>query len=177
MKRLAIITRNVRLYDKVRLLCQGSFEILRRTDSLSELSYDLCVIDRALGADEPSRSISISERFSLEELRRGLAALSSLESVSALTVMPSEGVAVFKGKKIKLTDTELRMLSVLLESDGFVERQALLDAVFADGAGDGSVNVYIHYLREKLEKDGDRVIISSRKYGYKIDEKWREKDA
>ena len=34
------------------------------------------------------------------------------------------------------------------------------------------MNVYIHYLREKLEADGEKIILSSRSHGYKIDEKY-----
>ena len=39
----------------------------------------------------------------------------------------------------------------------------------ADG---GIVNVYIHYLREKLEDCGERVIIASRGRGYSLSEKY-----
>ena len=41
-----------------------------------------------------------------------------------------------------------------------------------DDADGGILNVYVHYLREKLEKRGEKIIISSRKSGYKIDEKY-----
>jgi DNA-binding response OmpR family regulator len=37
------------------------------------------------------------------------------------------------------------------------------------------LNVYVHYLREKLE-DGKKIIISSRKLGYKIDERYLTPD-
>ena len=38
------------------------------------------------------------------------------------------------------------------------------------------MNVYVHYLREKLEYNGEKVIISSRKNGYKIDERFFPRD-
>ena len=40
------------------------------------------------------------------------------------------------------------------------------------GADEGVLNVYVHYLREKLERGGEKIIISSRGLGYKIDEKY-----
>ena len=40
-----------------------------------------------------------------------------------------------------------------------------------DGVDGGVVNVYVHYLREKLEKNGERIIISTRNLGYKINER------
>ena len=39
-------------------------------------------------------------------------------------------------------------------------------------ADEKTVNVYIHYLREKLESGGEKIIISSRNMGYKIDSKY-----
>ena len=54
----------------------------------------------------------------------------------------------------------------------FVSRDELSRAVWGEGADGGILNVYIHYLREKLESKGEKVIISSRRGGYKIDGKY-----
>ena len=47
-----------------------------------------------------------------------------------------------------------------------------MKTVWGDGADGGVLNVYIHYLREKLEAGGEKIILSSRKQGYKIVEKY-----
>lgn len=83
------------------------------------------------------------------------------------------GERIFLGEnEIKLTELEGALFTKLYEARGeFVSRGELF-SVFADGSSESMLNVYIHYLREKLERDGTRVIISSRKHGYKIDEKF-----
>ena len=50
-----------------------------------------------------------------------------------------------------------------------MSREELVTAVWGEGADDGVLNVYVHYLREKLEKENERVILYSRKSGYRID--------
>ena len=100
-----------------------------------------------------------------------------------LNLLPSDenvrsGIAVIGGRillgerDIKLTELERSLFMKLYDAKGeFVSRDELF-SVFADGSSESMLNVYIHYLREKLEGDGTRVIISSRKHGYKIDEKF-----
>ena len=51
-------------------------------------------------------------------------------------------------------------------------REEILSTVWGGEADSGVINVYIHYLREKLEVCGEKIILSSRKCGYKIDEKY-----
>ena len=52
----------------------------------------------------------------------------------------------------------------------YVSREELLSRIWQNKTDKGILNVYIHYLREKLEKGGERIIISSRNLGYKINE-------
>ena len=78
---------------------------------------------------------------------------------------------LFGGRKIKLTDMEYALLAVLLESGKeYVSREEIIHKVWNDKADSGVVNVYIHYLREKLESEGEKIILSSRKNGYKLNE-------
>ena len=80
--------------------------------------------------------------------------------------------AVLHGEKIKLTDVEFSLLSVIFEAGGeFISREEILKRVWNDEADGGVINVYVHYLREKLEKGGEKIIISSRKGGYRLNEK------
>ncbi len=69
-----------------------------------------------------------------------------------------------------LTKIEEKLLSLLLAAEGEpVSREALSEALFPKAeAGEGSVTVYIHYLRRKLEKNGERLILSHRGKGYSI---------
>ena len=93
-------------------------------------------------------------------------------------ITPSIGITVageriFIGEReLKLTDLEEALFMKLYSARGEFVCRAELFSVFADGSSESMRNVYIHYLREKLERDGARVIISSRKHGYKIDEKY-----
>ena len=69
-----------------------------------------------------------------------------------------------------LTETEQALLSILLSAKGqIVSKQTLADALFPEAEDkEGSVAVYIHYLRKKLEKDGKKRILSHRNRGYSI---------
>ena len=81
--------------------------------------------------------------------------------------------ALLFGEKIKLTEVEYKLLFELLSAKGeYVSRESLLKRVWGDGFDSGVVNVYVHYLRNKLERDGRKIILSSRKEGYRIDERY-----
>ena len=81
------------------------------------------------------------------------------------------------GKQIKLTEVEYALLRAIAEADGaFISREALKSAVWGEDSSEGLLNVYIHYLREKLERDGEKVILSSRKSGYALAEKFKRRE-
>ena len=67
----------------------------------------------------------------------------------------------------RLSPTEKRLLSFLREAgeDG-VDRETLSRAMFGENAEDGLLNVYICYLRKKLERDGKKRIFAIRGKGY-----------
>lgn len=73
-------------------------------------------------------------------------------------------------KRPPLTDTEEALLSLLLSAKGqIVSKSELANALFPEAEdGEGSVTVYIHYLRKKLEADGKKRILSHRGRGYSI---------
>lgn len=94
--------------------------------------------------------------------------LSKKKEKPALSLSADGRRAVFKGREIKLTTHEAALLSLLLRGgESYTSRSDIANAVWGE-ASDGLINIYIHYLREKLEADGEKVILSSRKYGYKI---------
>ena len=66
-----------------------------------------------------------------------------------------------------LTPTERRLLDALRDADGApVPREELMRRAFGTDAVDGRLNLYIHYLREKLETDGKKRIFACRGKGY-----------
>ena len=81
-------------------------------------------------------------------------------------------LAILDGATVKLTAHEYALLSLLMQGAGkYISRESISESVFG-GAQDGLINIYIHYLRNKLETNGEKIIIASRKLGYKIDEKY-----
>ena len=72
-----------------------------------------------------------------------------------------------------MTEVEYSLLSALAAAKGeFISRTDLRTAVWGTEGTDGLLSVYIHYLREKLEGGGEKVILSSRKAGYALAEKF-----
>ncbi len=92
---------------------------------------------------------------------------------------PSESLALdedsraayFKGEKIELTQREYALLQLLLDRKGeAVSRAEILSYVFEDaGENTNVVDVYINYLRKKIDSAFDvRLISTVRGYGYTI---------
>ena len=104
-----------------------------------------------------------------------LALVESSSDIGEYIVLGGDGRHTYLGdEKIKLTELEYKLLGALISADGdFVTRQELLSSVWGEGFDAGVVNVYVHYLRQKLEKNGKKIILSSRKEGYGIDKKYR----
>ena len=99
--------------------------------------------------------------------------LMNSEPTADLVITENGHTALFKGRKISFTDIEFALLSALERRKGaWVSRDELNFEVWGRESDGSLLNVYVHYLREKLEKNGDKVILSSRKFGYKIDEKY-----
>ena len=66
-----------------------------------------------------------------------------------------------------LTPLEGRLLALLQEAEGKpVSRDALMQALWGDDGTEDKLNLYIHYLRKKLEADGVRRIFACRGRGY-----------
>ena len=97
------------------------------------------------------------------------------ENEPALRLLPDERCAYLNGEKIRLTEVEYHLMSELFSACGeYKSRDELLFSVWGRDADPGVLNVYVHYLREKLERRGEKIILSSRKCGYKISEKYAQ---
>jgi DNA-binding response OmpR family regulator len=81
-------------------------------------------------------------------------------------------LAFIGGRCVKLTEIEYALAALLVERGDFISREEILEKIWGGEADPGIINVYIHYLRGKLETGGERVIISSRLRGYSINPKF-----
>jgi len=89
-----------------------------------------------------------------------------------LTIFPEKHEAYVEGKKIDLTSTEFKILTLLASKKGWVyTRDQILDFLWGQEKAvlDRTVDVHIKHLREKLGKTS-RLIKNVRGVGYKLEE-------
>lgn len=178
---LKIVTRDRYLGQKLRLeLCEDFDRIEVLPSPLGEA--DLWIVDTRACESAPAggTALYLSEQprddgASLPlPLPLGLAARRVRESETAPLVL-SEGERTLRlyGETVRLTEVEFSLLRALVDARGeFVSREALRLAVWGAEGTESVLNVYIHYLREKLERGSEKVILSSRKLGYALAEKF-----
>ena len=169
-KAVAVITEDEFLYQKIFLILQP-YATLTRDRAMAQ--FCLWDVDSVTPPEDKENVVFIGRDdadlqrpFSHEDLIR-------LVSTDEAVLTLGDRCAFLRGRHIKLTEVEFALLSSLFDAKGmFVSREELISAVWGPDFDGGVLNVYIHYLREKLESDGEKIIISSRKNGYKIDEKY-----
>ena len=100
-----------------------------------------------------------------------LRALVTLEE-GEVSIRPSSDwrTVTVGSEAIALSDREARIFALLYEAGGaVVSRRTLAEAVFPEAeAPEDSINVYIHYLRKKLERNKKRLIRAHRGGGYSL---------
>ena len=177
-KHVGVITDNLVTYSKIRLLLRDVATVSLADRGDTPEKYDLLIAD--LGVSERiAGAICIGDGgdlpycFRHEDLLKIVLATDTAEDT--ITLSANGNKAYLSGEEIKLTDVEFKLLEVILSADGFVSKQELLHTVWGEGYDEGVVNVYVHYLRRKLEKDGQKLIISSRNEGYRISDKYRRR--
>ncbi len=178
-KRVGIISDNTLLYEKIRLLLREEAVVDRLTGGSEANEYDVIFTDTDTDCGKSAKAIRIgADRdipypFLHEELLNAFHNAGSADRDDSIKLSKAKRSATLGEISVKLTELEYKLLEKLLSADGFVTREELLASIWGEGYDDGVVNVYVYYLRRKLEKDGKRIIISSRKEGYKIDDKYR----
>jgi DNA-binding response OmpR family regulator len=71
-----------------------------------------------------------------------------------------------EGEDVELSDREAALLATLMGAPGRVfSRAQLLDRAFEGAESDGTIDLYVHYLRRKL---GKRVIRTVHGSGYRF---------
>ncbi len=89
-----------------------------------------------------------------------------------LTLFPEKHEAYVEGRRIDLTSTEFKILTLLSQKKGWVfTRDQILDHLWGQEKAvlDRTVDVHIRHLREKLGKAGS-LIKNIRGVGYKLEE-------
>ena len=168
--KIKILTKNEYLYKKLllELLDGEGFSVVESGEDALLVDIDTeSFIPSAISLSYESEA-DIRLPFRLGEVRAFL----SKRSFSALSLLEAEKSVLLFGEKIRLTELESSLFALLFKRRGFVSREEILSSVWHGEKDSGIINVYVHYLREKLEKGGEKIILSSRKEGYGISEKF-----
>jgi two-component system response regulator MprA len=144
------------LEERVRCLASGAddFWLTDRppSDLLARLRLHLRLADRA----QPGEEL---------ELR-----------LADLVLDPSRRQVRRAGRDLPLTEREYQLLALLLRHRGeVVSRERILASVWEEGGGAASnvIEVYVRYLRQKLERHGGRRLLHTvRGQGYCLAERW-----
>lgn len=164
----------------------SGMEVLRRLRRESQVPVIMLtardsVMDKVSGLDSGADDY-ITKPFAIEELlARIRAALrgkggreSQVLSAGALSMDVERHQVTVQGREVELTKKEFDLLRHLLENKGRVlSREALLDSVWGfDFVGEtNSVDVYIRFLRSKIDETFDLKLIQTvRGVGYVIRE-------
>ena len=178
-EKISLLTANKYLAQKIRLELGDSFEVL---DYISEDAL-LTLVDIDTSARPDTVHVTLSKSGDADialplEIGRVAELVSLQKDASPLSLDVKNRTVTLCGESVKLTEIELSLFSLLFEKKGdYASREEILDKVWNNEREPGVINVYIHYLREKLEKNGEKIILSSRLYGYKINEKFFARNA
>ena len=139
--------------DRVKALDAGADDYLVKPFSIEELLARLRALQRRSGSQDAARPPQVLHLANLE-----------LNTASREVTRGDRAISL-SGKEYQL------LLQLLLQANAVVERQALLAAVWGDDFyGDANVlDVYIRYLRQKLESPGQPTLIQTvRGVGYML---------
>ena len=160
------------LWQKIRLLCPHD-EVAHSSAALGDFDRLIWDSETALGT-APTGAITIgtgaADTLHPTFCERELFLALGKERGAKVSVDELSRTVLIGARRIKLTEVELALFSALYQNIGkFVSRKELILRVWGGSGNDSLINVYVHYLRTKLEHGGRRLIFSSRTEGYKLD--------
>ena len=171
--RISFITSDRYLFRYAELMLKEKATVIMDFDP----SADIIIYDCESGLELPPTSMhvvkisrnEIADTISIPLPHTFFKELISTTKQRAHLSLSSDGKHAFvKEKTVKLTAHEFSLLSLLIDGgDNYTTREEIAKKIWGE-ASDGLINIYIHYLREKLETGGEKIIVCSRKYGYKI---------
>lgn len=170
-KRIVVVCQDDYLYQKIHLALRNKATVERgvapsEDGAVYVLEHGEGVVG---GKGKILLGVDLPLPFTYEELENAIAN-SEVDEEKILT--RGSRCVYLRGEKIPLTEVEFTLLSTLMDANGeYVSRDELMQKVWQGEADGGVLNVYIHYLRGKIER-GEKIILSSRSYGYKIDRKY-----
>lgn len=165
----------------------NGLEVLRRirqqdeTTRIIMLTARDAVMDKVSGLDSGANDY-VTKPFEIEELLariraqlkqnvKGESRESETLQLRYITVVPLSREVNINGKEVYLTQKEYDLFYYLLENKNRVmSREQIIEAVWGyDYFGDtNTVDVYVRYLRKKLDIEGPSIISSVRGIGYII---------
>ncbi|WP_072709194.1 response regulator transcription factor [Lacicoccus alkaliphilus] len=165
----------------------NGLEVLRRIRQKDEhiriimLTARDAVMDKVSGLDSGANDY-MTKPFEIEELlarirtqlkERGMNGPAESEEINfrTITVRPSTREVFIEGEDIHLTQKEYDLFYYLLSNKNQVlSREQIIEAVWGyDFFGDtNTVDVYVRYLRKKIDREDPSVISSVRGIGYMV---------
>lgn len=171
-KTVCVITDDIMLFQKIKLELFGVCNTVMASKPISDAHTHLIDADNEAYAGLSGIKMKRGEggEISLPFIKGSLRARFEDTPEQSISVS-ADGTVVVGNTAARLTEVEMALfLSLYNRGGGYATRKELLDEVWGEGADGGVLNVYVHYLRGKLEKNGERIIISSRGKGYKIND-------
>lgn len=147
----------------------GIAPVLLIVDGTSDGSDDGNSI--VLFSSDKMRSETLLRPFSADDLISAAERVAWQTASSGFSADESRCLALLGDRSVKLTATEFRLYSAILEhGDGYISAKALSEAVW-DKYDRNLCTVYISYLRHKLDSAfGDGTLITAHGKGYRLRE-------
>ena len=173
--KITLLTRDKYLRAYAEMLLRGKAELSFGDAEGSDIT--LLDVDTVTAEKTSGRLIRLSKEadkadVTLPLTRSFFSSLSDKAGEARLTLGADGRSCVLDGRQVKLTAHEYALLSLIVSRGGeYVARDEISRAVFG-GGNDNLINIYVHYLREKLEGGSNKIILSSRKLGYAVNKEF-----